>query len=268
MSTAPPKTLTNAAEMRFALISAGTFLMGSPPDEPQRSTDEAQHEVEITRPFYLGVHPVTQRQFREVTGHNPSHFSADGDGRDAVRELATTDDLPAECVSWDEAVAFCRRLSDLEPGRTYRLPTEAEWEYACRGGAAGYQVFHYGDTLSSTQANFDGEYPYLAEPGPCLGRTSAVGSYAPNAWGLYDLHGNVWEWCADWYGKGYYQVGPRRDPAGPATGTSRVCRGGSWDCFGQRCRSAWRNGTEPASRHEWLGFRVVLVSPEGPCASS
>jgi formylglycine-generating enzyme required for sulfatase activity len=142
------------------------------------------------------------------------------------------------------------------------LPTEAEWERACRGGASEYQVFHYGSSLSSTQANYNGNYPYGTAPGPYLERTSPVGSYEPNSFGLYDMHGNVWEWCSDWYDKDYYQHSPRRDPTGPSAGSSRVCRGGSWDCFGQRCRSAWRNGTEPETKYEWLGFRVVLVLPE------
>jgi formylglycine-generating enzyme required for sulfatase activity len=265
--------------MRFARIPAGTFLMGSPEDEIRRSKDEAQHEVEITRPFHLGIFPVTQAQFRAVMGYNPSFFSTDGSGkegtgyvqapgggRDKIRDQGGTDDFPVENVSWDEAVEFCRRLSALEPeratGRRYRLPTEAEWEHACRGGSPEYQVFNLGNSLASTQANFDGDYPYGADPGPYLGRTCKVGSYEPNRLGLYDMHGNVWEWCFDWYDRDYYQGSPRSDPAGPAEGSSRVCRGGSWDCFGQRCRSAWRNGTEPANRYEWLGFRVVMVAPE------
>jgi formylglycine-generating enzyme required for sulfatase activity len=265
--------------MKFAPIPAGTFLMGSPQEETRRSKDEGQHEVEISRPFHLGVFEVTQGQFRQVLGYNPSSFAGDGKGlegvkyaqepgggRDQVKDLGGTDDFPVENVSWDEAVEFCRRLSALEPekapGRQYRLPTEAEWEDACRGGAAEYQVFHYGNALSSTQANFNGNYPYGAARGPYLERTCKVGSYEPNRFGLYDMHGSVWEWCSDWYGQDYYQNSPRRDPAGPSAGSSRVCRGGSWDCFGQRCRSAWRNGTEPENRYEWLGFRVALVSSE------
>jgi len=273
------KTVVNSSGMKFALIPAATFLMGSPQEEQQRSKDEEQHEVEITRPFYLGVFPVTQGQFHRLMGYNPSYFSSAGrgkegvkyapepaGGRDKVKELGSTDDLPVENVSWEEAGEFCRRLGALEPekaaGRVYRLPTEAEWEYACRGGASEYRVFHYGNSLASSQANFDGDYPYGAAQGPYLGRTCAVGSYEPNGFGLYDMHGNVWEWCSDWYDKDHYKESPRRDPAGPSAGSSRVCRGGSWDCFGQRCRSAWRNGTEPANRYEWLGFRVALVSSE------
>ena len=249
----------NSIGMKFALIPAGTFLMGSPQEEKQRSKDEEQHEVEITKPFYLGVFEVTQKQWRTVMGNNPSSFNPERVG-------GNTDDFPVENVSWPEVQTFLENLSALEEekkeGRKYRLPTEAEWEFACRGGAAEYQVFHQGNSLSSTQANFNGCYPYEAAPGPYLERPSKVGSYEPNRFGLFDMHGNVWEWCADWFDGGYYHNSPRRDPAGPSTGSSRVCRGGSWDCFGQRCRSAWRNGTEPATRYEWLGFRVVLVSSE------
>src|SRR5262245_29442913 len=209
-AVALPETVRNSIGITLALIPAGTFLMGSPQEEQRRSKDEDQHEVEITKPFYLAVFPVTQGQFRRVKGYNPSFFSSDGrgmegveyaqapaGGSDKVRELGGTDDFPVENVSWDEAVEFCRRLSALEPemaaGRVYRLPTEAEWEYACRGGASGYHVFHYGSSLTSTQANFDGDYAYGAAPGPYLGRTSKAGSYEPNAFGLFDMHGNVWE---------------------------------------------------------------------------
>jgi formylglycine-generating enzyme required for sulfatase activity len=258
-----PKTIENSIGMKFTLIPAGTFLMGSPPEEKQRSKDEEQHEVELTRPFYLGVFPVTQAQWRTVTGTNPSHFCATGAGKEDVQGIAT-DELPVEQVSWEDVTAFLERLAALEPerqaGHRYRLPTEAEWEYACRGGAAGYQVFYYGNVLSATQANYNGNYPYGVDRGPYLERTSAVGSYQPNGFGLYDMHGNVWEWCADWYDKGYYPNSPRSDPAGPSTGSDRVIRGGSWDCFGQRCRSAWRNGVAPTSRHEYLGCRAVLVA--------
>jgi formylglycine-generating enzyme required for sulfatase activity len=250
----------NSIGMKFALIPAGTFLMGSPQQEKRRSKDEEQHEVEIARPFYLGVFEVTQKQWRAVMGNNPSSFNPDRVG-------SNTDDFPVESVSWPEVQTFLEQLTAREEekkaGRKYRLPTEAEWEYAARSGAAEYQIFHYGNSLSSTQANFNGNYPYEADEGPYLERASQVGSYEPNYFGLYDMHGNnVWEWCADWYDKDYYKKSPGRDPAGPSEGSDRVIRGGSWDCFGQRCRSAWRNGIEPASRFEYLGFRVALVSSE------
>src|SRR5262249_5007346 len=147
-----------------------------------------------------------------------------------------TRNFPVENVSWHDAVAFCRKLSEREEeqkaGRVYHLPTEAEWEYACRGGARS--PFHYGNALSSTQANFHGDYAYgNAAKGPSLERTTSVGSYDANAFGLYDMRGNVWEWCADWYGP--YPAKPVQDPTGPATGAHRVVRGGSWDQYGSNC---------------------------------
>jgi formylglycine-generating enzyme required for sulfatase activity len=146
----------------------------------------------------------------------------------------------------------------------YRLPSEAEWEYACRGGAASSAPFHLGTSLSSTQANFDGNHPSAgAAQGPRLGRTCPVGSYQPNAWGLYDLHGNVWEWCADRYAEDSYARSPRLDPPGPPEGFFRVIRGGSWDFGGRSCRSAFRRWFEPALRSNGRGFRIALVPSSG-----
>ena len=182
-----PKTLVNSVGMKFALIPAGAFLMGSPSEEKRRSKDEEQHEVEITKTFYLGVFEVTQQQWRAVMGSNPSSFNPDGVGGD-------TQDFPVESVSWPDVQSFLERLAAREEekkgGRKYRLPTEAEWEYACRGGASDYQVFHYGNSLSSAQANFNGNYPYEAAPGPYLERPSKAGSYEPNGFGLY---GHAWQ---------------------------------------------------------------------------
>jgi uncharacterized protein (TIGR02996 family) len=260
--------LTNSVGMELALIPPGAFLMGSPDSEEGHSEDEGpQHEVEGSRAFYLGVFPVTQGQWQRVMGRNPSHFRSRGGGKGQVRGLDTRD-FPVECVSWEDAVAFCRKLSDLpeeaRAKRLYRLPSEAEWEYACRGGAASSTPFHLGDSLSSTQANFDGNFPYGgAAQGPSLQRPTPVGSYNPNAWGLFDLHGNVWQWCADWYADDYYQQGPRRDPPGPPEGSRRVIRGGSWYGFGQFCRTAYRSWSGPAYRDDDLGFRVSLVLSGG-----
>jgi formylglycine-generating enzyme required for sulfatase activity len=202
--------------------------MGSPDGEAEREEDEGpQHEVAISRAFYLGVYPVTQGQWQRVMGNNPSHFCSGGGGKDQVRGLDTSN-FPVEQVSWEEAVAFCRKLSKLpeekRAKRRYRLPSEAEWEYACRGGASSNQPFHFGNSLSSTQANFHGDFPYGgAAKGPYLGRTTEVGAYrVSNAFGLYDLHGNVWEWCADWYDMDYYARSPRLDPPGPSRGRVRV----------------------------------------------
>jgi hypothetical protein len=202
-------------------------------------------------------------------GFNPSYFSKDGGGKGAVTGL-DTEEFPVEFVTWNEARDFCRKLTQLDDkakpdGWVYRLPTEAEWEYACRGGASSYQTFHFGNSLSSTQANFNGNFPYGgAAKGPYLARPCKVGSYPPNAFGLFDMHGNVWEWCADWYAEDYYPKSRRIDPAGPRVGTCRVIRGGSRAYAGVECRSARRLGTnKPSSRLNGTGFRVVLSDP-GP----
>jgi uncharacterized protein (TIGR02996 family) len=255
--------LRNSIGMELVLIPPGQFVMGSPPDEEGRRDDETQREVASTRPFYLGAFPVTQEEYQNVTGTSPSYFSTGGDGAGSVKGLDTRR-FPVEQVSWDDAVAFCKKLSampaETRSGRKYRLPTEAEWEYSCRGGARSSEPFHFGASLSSTQANFNGNYPYgAAHKGPYLARTSEVGSYKPNAFGLYDLHGNVWEWCSDWYEPGYYATSPAKDPSGPPRGSGRVLRGGNWYNPGQYCRSAIRDRYAPAYRNDHLGFRVALV---------
>jgi formylglycine-generating enzyme required for sulfatase activity len=251
--------IVNSIGMRLALISGGVFLMGT--INVGLSSNEWQHEVEITRPFYMGVYPVTQAQYEKVMGCNPSYFCATGEGRGQVAGIITTD-FPVENVLYAEAVEFCKKLSALpaerQAGRSYRLPTEAEWEYSCRGGASSYQVFHFGNSLYSTQANFNGKYPYGgAEKGPYLERTCTVGSYKPNKFGLYDMHGNVLEWCSDWYEADYYGKSPRRDPRGPSRGYYRVVRGGSWFNYGQSCRSAFRINRTPEYRISNLGFRLI-----------
>jgi eukaryotic-like serine/threonine-protein kinase len=260
----PAREFTNSVGMKLVLIPKGTFLMGSPAGEFRRKPNEAQHEVTITRPFYLGAYEVTQGQYQAVMGKNPSSFSREGEGKVYVRPFAD-DDLkryPVENVSWDEAVEFCRLLSgrpeEKRLGRVYRLPTEAEWEYACR--ASTTTTFHFGDRLSSAEANFYGPEPYGGAPkGPYLSRTAPVGSYPPNAWGLYDMHGNVWEWCADWLDEGYYATSPREDPRGPDGGKQRCMRGGSWGNMGWDCRSACRGAFEPNKGYSIVGFRVVCV---------
>jgi formylglycine-generating enzyme required for sulfatase activity/tRNA A-37 threonylcarbamoyl transferase component Bud32 len=261
-----PREIVNSIGMKFVLIPAGTFLMGSPEGEEGHSTDEGpQHEVEITRPFYLGVYPVTQAQWRALMGNTPSYFCASGGGEDEVRGM-DTDDSPVEQVSWEDVAAFLNALASLEEererGRKYRLPTEAEWEYSCRGGARSYSAFHFGISLSSTEANFDGNHPHGgAARGPYLERTCMVGSYRPNGFGLYDMHGNVFEWCADWYDADYYHRSPEYDPPGPAEGSGRVIRGGCWGISGSFCRSASRYRYAPGSRRSIVGFRAALVLP-------
>jgi formylglycine-generating enzyme required for sulfatase activity len=252
------KLLTNAPGIKLALIPAGTFLMGSPDEEPGHRGNEAPpHEVALTSSFYLAIHPVTQGQYEKVMGSNPAHFGrANGGGPEH----------PAESVSWDDAVAFCQRLSALpaerQAGRTYRLPTEAEWEYACRAGTT--TPFCFGAALSAAQANFDGDFPYGGgDKGRSPQQTTAVGAYPANHFGLHDVHGNVWEWCADWYNDAYYRQSPRRDPPGPAAGQFRVVRGGCWRNHAATCRAAYRNGLVPHNRDMYTGFRVVAVAAPG-----
>jgi formylglycine-generating enzyme required for sulfatase activity len=238
-----PRQITNSLGMKLVLISAGEFMMGSPGDEEERFDEEQQHRVRITKPFYLGVYEVTQEQYEKVMDVEPAYFFV---GKD----------LPAE-VSWDQATEFCRRLGQKE-GTTYRLPTEAQWEYACRAGTT--TPFAFGETLSSeTDANFDGSgFPYgNSGKGPSRERTTPVGSFRANAWGLYDMHGNLSEWCADWYDEDYYNRSPLDDPQGPTSGIKRVVRGGCYDESGDECRSAYRWGNPPD--YEIDGFRVIRI---------
>ena len=225
-------------------IPAGEFLMGSPEDENGRRSNETQHLVKISRPYWLGKYPVTQEQWEKTMGHNPSHFSGN--------------DLPVEQVSWDDAMAFCGKMNEREgqagrlpEGYKYCLPTEAEWEYACRAGTTS--VFSFGDSLSSHHANFWWEYPDWPDE---MGTASPVGNYPPNKWGLYDMHGNVCELCYDWYGEN--ETGVVTDPIGPSSGTSRVTRGGCYDYDGGLCRSAIRFSITPGFSHDFQGFRLCL----------
>jgi formylglycine-generating enzyme required for sulfatase activity len=258
---------TNSLGMEFVLVRPGTFWMGSPASEPNRYPDEGpRHRVRITRPFYLGRVLVTQEQYEQVTGRRPSSFAPEGSEAAAVAGLDTSR-FPVESVSWDDAVAFCAALAarpaESGAGRSYRLPTEAEWEYACRAGAAWSAPFHQGHALSSWEANFDGSQPQgRARIGPNLRRPCTVGSYRPNAFGLYDMHGNVWEWCQDWYDERYYERSPAIDPTGPESGESKVLRGGSFSQLGSSCRAAIRFGRHPRLVSGMDGFRVVLEGGE------
>ena len=257
---APREYLLNSIGMKLKLIPAGEFMMGSPDSEKSRSSDEGPvHRVKITKPFYLGVYEVTQTQYEQVMGKNPSFFSNTGRGKEKVTGR-DTDQFPVESVSWDDAMEFCRKLSARE-GKTYCLPTEAQWEYACRAGTT--TSFHFGSMLNGREANSDGSYPYGTETkGPYLKCTTTVGSYSANAFGLYDMHGNVREWCADWHDFDYYEKSPSTDPAGPSSGDDRVLRGGGWFGFAWRCRSANRFRDTPADRFDYLGFRVALAPSE------
>lgn len=257
----PARTIVNALGMKFVRVPAGRFIMGSPADEEHRGADETPHPVTIRRPFYLGVHEVTQGQYEKLMGKNPSFFAKTGRGKQRVGE-ADTSNYPVDNVSWDDATAFCVKLGTLRGARaagyTYRLPTEAEWEYACRAGTK--TATHYGAQMDSGQANFNGLSPYgTMIGGPFYRRTTNVGENRPNAFGLYDMHGNVQEWCSDWYAADYYAKSPEMDPPGPAKGTERVLRGGGWAHSGKACRSAVRNHLAPDRASYSSGFRVVLV---------
>jgi uncharacterized protein (TIGR02996 family) len=248
----PPGHVMNALGMEFVRVPAGSFLMGSPDDELEsRGNEKPLHPVTLTQPFWLGRFAVTQGQYERILGDNPSHFTGD-------------DRRPVEQVTWEDAVEFCRLLGELpaekEAGRTYRLPTEAEWEHACRAGT--FTPFHQGGPQSSEMLNYDGRQSYVyggVLPGPYLRRTAEVGSYPPNAFGLYDMHGNVWEWCRDRYKDNAYPNKAVTNPKGPRGGSARVRRGGCWDAIGSYCRAAHRNGQSPDDRNHYSGFRVVLV---------
>ena len=273
--------------MELVLIPQGRFKMGSP--EPERKSvfesiyekevpewlnaEGPQHEVEIGRPFYLGKTVVTQKQFRLVMGYNPSYFSRDGKkqqgeayraepagGKEKVerKKDSELDKFPVENVSWDEAKAFCERLSGMPEekrlGRVYRLPTEAEWERACRGGSSADHPFSVGDSLSSAQANFKGDEPYGETPkGTFLGRTCEVGSYEANPLGLHDMHGNVFVWCGLVRG-GLLQGQPLARPGGAGPGHRRVVRGGCWGTNGRSCRTARRNWLAAGEPERERGF--------------
>jgi formylglycine-generating enzyme required for sulfatase activity len=239
-----PQVVTNSIGMKLVLIPAGEFLMGSPEGEKDRSNDEGpQHRVRISKPFYLGETEVTQEQFRAVMNTEPwkGQTYAQENGRNA-----------ASYINHDDAVEFCRRLSQRE-GKTYRLPREAEWEYACRGGTT--TRFHFGDDESQL-----GEYAWFDGNADSVGEdyAHAVRQKKPNPFGLYDMHGNVWEWCADWYDQEYYASSPGTDPTGPSSGSSRVLRGGSWYGVPLFVRCAVRSSFTPVRRYNYSGFRVLL----------
>ena len=239
--------LGNGVTMKLVRIEAGRFTMGSPDSEKDRSKDEGpQRQVTITAPFYMGATEVTQAQWKAVMNTQP------WEGKTYAKAGA---DHAASYISWDDATAFCTALSK-KAGRTVRLPTEVEWEYACRAGTT--TAYSFGDDASKL-----GDYAWYDENADKTDEKYAhpVGRKKPNAWGLYDMHGNVWEWCADWYADSYANA-DARDPKGPATGMARVLRGGSWYYIPQSCRAANRDWSTPDDRSNHYGFRVVV--PCGP----
>ena len=228
--------LGNGITLEFVHIPAGTFDMGSKPNEKFRDDDEGPvRSVQITQAFYLGKYEITQSQYTAVMGENPSYHRGSN--------------LPVESVSWDDAIAFCKCLSQ-KIGRSVRLPTEAEWEYACR---AGTDTGYYWCNHTSFSQTFD--YAWSSQNG--IEGTHGVGQKKPNQWGLYDMAGNVWEWCADWYADSYEKAS-FVDPKGPGSGKYRVLRGGSWDYSAVRCLSANRSWDPPSDRRSNYGFRVAL----------
>jgi formylglycine-generating enzyme required for sulfatase activity len=243
----------------------GKFTMGSPPGEPERRPGEDQVEVTLTRGFWAGKYEVTQGDWKRVVGELPGPLTA---------ELPEGDDYPVGNVNFAEAEAFCRKLTEmarkeqeLPEGWEFRLPTEAQWEYACRAGTTTATSF--GDSLSRKQANFKGKpYNGAADEGPSLGKAARVGRYPANPWGLHDMHGNTFEWCRDWY---HARLPGGVDPdlhdarstaqLNRTGDASRVRRGGAWTDDGWPCRSAFRLRFEPERRYDHIGFRVVAVRP-------
>ncbi len=241
----------NGVPLELVELSGDTFTMGSPTSEANHNDDETPHQVTVSG-LMMGKYEITQAQWQAVAKLPKVKIDLPADT--ANFKGAT---LPVERVSWEEAVEFCARLSQ-KTGRNYRLPTEAEWEYAARAGTT--TPFAFGETVTPALVNYDGNYPYGgAAKGEWRKKTVAVGSLkAANAFGLYDLHGNVWEWCQDWYAP--YGTGAQTNPTGPTTGESRVLRGGSWYVYSRSCRAAVRAWDAPGNRNVIIGFRVVMIS--------
>jgi formylglycine-generating enzyme required for sulfatase activity len=229
-------TFTNTFGMDFVLIAAGEFVMGAPSDEEGRYRDEGPvHHVNIENPFYMGRYEVTQKQWRAIMGDNPSWFTGD-------------DNLPVEQVSWDDVHDFIRKLNEKEGTDKYRLPSEAEWEYACRAGTT--TRYSFGDDESKL-----GDYAWYGDY--TGGKTHPVGQKKPNLWGLYDMHGNVWEWVQDSWHSDYNGAPADGSAWESGDGARRVFRGGGWyDCTGY-CRSAGRSQNDPRDRYAYLGFRIL-----------
>lgn len=233
-------------KLELVLIPAGTFDMGSPDTEESRKSGEKKHAVTISKPFYMAKYEVTQEQYEAIAKENQSKNKGPK--------------LPVERVTWEEATKYCEKLSE-KSAKAVKLPTEAQWEYACRAGTTA--PFSFGETIAADQANYntDEKYGTGVKVEKKESKTVAVGSFKPNAWGLYDMHGNVWEWCRDWYDS-KYPDGAATDPEGPKAGTedpaSRVLRGGSFISPPSILRSAARDTLAPTFRNSHGGFRVIV----------
>ena len=234
--------LGNGVKLEMIAIPGGTFLMGSPENEAERQDYESpKHQVTVPS-FFMGKYPLTQAQYQAILGSNPSYFK--GNNR------------PVETVSWDDAVLFCQKLSQRK-GKSYRLPSEAEWEYACRAGTK--TPFSFGDNITPDLVNYNGNYPYKSAPkGKYREQTTDVGTFPPNAFGLYDMHGNVWEWCEDDWHENYINAPTDGSAWNSRSGSNtKMLRGGSWDYFAGYCRAALRLGHSRDARYYGFGFRVV-----------
>ena len=242
---------TNIVGMEFALIPPGTFTMGSPKDEEGRDDGEILHRVTITKAFLMGVSEVTQEQWVKVMGKNPSWFQDCGKN------------CPVESITWNDVQTFIQRLNEMEGGNRYRLPTEAEWEYAARAGSQ--MAFHWGDRADCSKMNYGNSgseaesacHKYVAKHKLPKDSPVPVKKYPPNDWGLYDMHGNVWEWCQDWMGD--YQSEHVTDPVGPSKGEYRVGRGGAFFREAKYCRSAVRYIFTQGYGYDCVGFRLIGV---------
>jgi sulfatase modifying factor 1 len=240
------KAFTNSLGMEFVLIPAGTFVMGSPVDELNRGESEIQHKMTITKPFYIQTTEVTLKQWRAVMG------------KKFFRRRKGPDSMPVDRVSWHDGIKFIKKLNQLNEG-IYRLPIEAEWEYAARAGST--TAYSWGNDIDCNKAMYGNSMKhdvcqlYIKSVKLELGRPAPVKSYQPNAWGLYDMHGNVWEWVMDRHGE--YSSAPAVDSRGPDSGMMRIRRGGSWFKYDYSCRSANRSKGHPATRYRTTGFRVV-----------
>jgi formylglycine-generating enzyme required for sulfatase activity len=244
---AAEKIFRNSLGMEFVLIPGGTFIMGSPTDEPHHFKNEVQHKVTITKPFYMQTTEVTLKQWWALMG------------KKFFGRRRGSHDMPVARVSWHDCMKFIKKLNGLNQG-TYRLPTEAEWEYACRAGST--TAYGWGKTIYCNDAMYGNNtrkanecVDYIKTMGLADDQAAPVEHYKPNAWGIYDMHGNLWEWCQDWYGD--YPHGSVVDPRGPDSGSNKLRRGGSWVGFGYRCRSANRAYANPSVKFKSTGFRLV-----------